>query len=111
MGYALGYIFGGLVGQALGWRAAFWLEGACMAPFALFCLLAPPVDIRSSGSPGGGGRPGLCASSWLSCLRGWSNRALCTVALALHAGVSLHLCSVALLDRVCGMRHRCTSSL
>mmetsp|Transcript_10894 Transcript_10894/g.32645 ORF Transcript_10894/g.32645 Transcript_10894/m.32645 type:complete len:526 (-) Transcript_10894:2458-4035(-) len=55
VGYALGYIFGGLVGQALGWRAAFWLEAALMAPFALFCLLAPAVDIKSpsTGKPAG----------------------------------------------------------
>ena len=26
-------------------RAAFWLEAAAMTPFALFCLLAPPIDI------------------------------------------------------------------
>ena len=50
VGYALGYIFGGLVGGALGWRAAFWLEAAAAAPFALFCLLAPPVDIKGSGA-------------------------------------------------------------
>lgn len=46
VGYACGYIFGGLVGSALGWRSAFWLEACCMAPFALFCLSAPPVNIK-----------------------------------------------------------------
>lgn len=34
------------MGGALGWRAAFWLEAVSMAPFALFCLLAPPVNIK-----------------------------------------------------------------
>ena len=28
------------------WRSAFWLEALLMAPFALFCLLAPPIDMR-----------------------------------------------------------------
>ena len=30
----------------LRWRSAFWLEALAMAPFALFCLLAPPIDMR-----------------------------------------------------------------
>lgn len=58
-GYALGYIFGGLVGAALGWRAAFLLEAAAMLPFVVFCLRAPPISLRgssSSGSRGGSGQ-------------------------------------------------------
>lgn len=49
-GYALGYIFGGLVGGSLGWRAAFLLEAAAMAPFVVFCLRAPPIALRGGGS-------------------------------------------------------------
>ena len=55
-GYALGYIFGGLVGGALGWRAAFLIEAAAMLPFVVFCLRAPPLNLR--GSSGGGGGSG-----------------------------------------------------
>ncbi|KAL4448931.1 hypothetical protein ABPG77_007648 [Micractinium sp. CCAP 211/92] len=67
-GYALGYIFGGLVGAALGWRAAFLLEAAAMLPFVAFCLRAPPISLRGDGgtgdasaSSGAGGRPPLAA--------------------------------------------------
>lgn len=42
------------MGGALGWRAAFWLEAICMAPFALFCLLAPPLNIKRVAGPSGG---------------------------------------------------------
>ena len=45
-GFALGYIYGGLVATAWGWRAAFMLESAAMAPLALLCLLGPAVDIH-----------------------------------------------------------------
>lgn len=70
-GYALGYIFGGLVGAALGWRAAFLLEAAAMLPFVAFCLRAPPVSLRGDSARGEGsdavvdgpsvGRPSLAA--------------------------------------------------
>lgn len=33
------------------WRWAFWLEALAMAPFTLFCLLAPPIDITKAGAP------------------------------------------------------------
>lgn len=36
----------------LTWRAAFWIEAGLAVPFALWCLLAPPVDIRRQGSSG-----------------------------------------------------------
>ena len=47
-GYALGYIFGGLVAGPLGWRGPFLLEAAAMLPFVLFCCFAPPIDIRGT---------------------------------------------------------------
>ncbi len=48
--YIQGYIFGGVVAGPLGWRAAFLLEAAAMAPFVAFCALAPPLALR--GMPG-----------------------------------------------------------
>ncbi|KAK9837488.1 hypothetical protein WJX81_006376 [Elliptochloris bilobata] len=48
VGYALGYIFGGLVAGPLGWRAAFLLEAAAMLPFLAFCTFAPALDLRGS---------------------------------------------------------------
>lgn len=47
-GYALGYIFGGLVAVPLGWRAPFLLEAFAMIPFILYCSFAPPIDIRGT---------------------------------------------------------------
>jgi MFS family permease len=47
VGFALGYIVGGIIGPALGWRAAFLLEGAAMIPFVTFALMAQ-VRIGSS---------------------------------------------------------------
>lgn len=44
-GYALGYIFGGLVAVPLGWRAPFLLEAVAMIPFVLYCSFAPPLDL------------------------------------------------------------------
>ena len=52
-GYALGYIFGGLVAIPLGWRAPFLLEAAAMVPFVIFCCVAPPIDIKGTKEQGG----------------------------------------------------------
>lgn len=46
VGYAAGYILGGLIAPALGWRAAFLLEAAAMLPFATFCAVGPALDLR-----------------------------------------------------------------
>lgn len=46
VGYAAGYILGGLIATALGWRAAFLLEAAAMLPFATFCAVGPALDLR-----------------------------------------------------------------
>ena len=40
-GVALGYIYGGLVSAALGWRAAFFTESFLMLPFIVLASLAP----------------------------------------------------------------------
>uniref|UniRef100_A0A061REG6 Mfs general substrate transporter n=1 Tax=Tetraselmis sp. GSL018 TaxID=582737 RepID=A0A061REG6_9CHLO len=46
-GYALGYIVGGLLGPAVGWRGVFVAEALLMLPFVAFTLLAKPVELRS----------------------------------------------------------------
>ena len=48
VGYALGYIYGGVVGVALGWRAAFLIEALAMLPFVAICFVVPPVDIKGT---------------------------------------------------------------
>ena len=48
VGYALGYVFGGLVAGPLGWRTAFLLEAAAMLPFLAFCTFAPALDLRGA---------------------------------------------------------------
>lgn len=66
VGYALGYVFGGLVHGFMGtpgdWRVAFALESAAMVPFALFFMLVRnPIDLQGSkaghGQQGAGQRP------------------------------------------------------
>ena len=49
-GYAVGYIFGGVVAQWTGWRGPFLLEALLMTPFVLYCMAAPPLDIKGSKS-------------------------------------------------------------
>lgn len=46
VGYAAGYILGGVIAPALGWRAAFLLEAAAMLPFAAFCAFGPDLDLK-----------------------------------------------------------------
>ena len=48
VGYALGYIYGGIVGVALGWRAAFLIEALAMLPFVAVCFVVPPIDIKGT---------------------------------------------------------------
>jgi MFS family permease len=60
-GFALGYIYAGLVGTAWGWRWAFLLEAAAMAPLALLCLLGPAADIRRAPSAGADAGAPRCA--------------------------------------------------
>lgn len=43
----------------LGWRAAFLLEAAAMAPFVAFCALAPPIALRGMSKGGVSSQP-LC---------------------------------------------------
>ncbi|KAI5448283.1 probable sphingolipid transporter spinster homolog 2 isoform X2 [Lathyrus oleraceus] len=46
LGYATGYIYGGLVGSHFGWRYAFWIESALMLPFAISGFLMNPLELK-----------------------------------------------------------------
>ncbi len=48
VGFASGYIVGGLIAPALGWRAAFVLEAAAMLPFVVFALRAEPLALQGT---------------------------------------------------------------
>lgn len=63
VGYAAGYILGGLIAPALGWRAAFFLEAAAMLPFALFCAFGPSLDLKGKALHTGAGPS--CANACL----------------------------------------------
>ncbi|WVY92678.1 hypothetical protein V8G54_031766 [Vigna mungo] len=45
-GYALGYVYGGLVGSHFGWRYAFWVESLLMLPFAISGFFMKPLQLR-----------------------------------------------------------------
>nr|XP_011458312.1 PREDICTED: probable sphingolipid transporter spinster homolog 2 isoform X2 [Fragaria vesca subsp. vesca] len=45
-GYALGYVYGGLVGTSLSWRAAFWGEAILMLPFAILGFVMKPLRMK-----------------------------------------------------------------
>ncbi|KAL6512436.1 hypothetical protein OROHE_020048 [Orobanche hederae] len=45
-GYALGYVYGGLVGLNLNWRAAFWGEAILMLPFAILGFIMKPLRMK-----------------------------------------------------------------
>lgn len=65
VGYAAGYILGGLIAPALGWRAAFLIEAAAMLPFAAFCAVGPPIDLRGKSHPTGAPQPYLPPHAWV----------------------------------------------
>lgn len=46
VGFALGFIYGSVIGTAAGWRLAFAFEALLMLPFVLFLL-------QRDGTPGG----------------------------------------------------------
>jgi predicted MFS family arabinose efflux permease len=48
VGVAFGFIFGGVVGHAAGWRAPFVLQALFMAPFVFFCTRSKPLPLRGS---------------------------------------------------------------
>ncbi|CAI8618022.1 unnamed protein product [Vicia faba] len=45
-GYALGYVYGGLVGSHFGWRYAFWVEAVLMLPFAILGFVMKPLQLK-----------------------------------------------------------------
>ncbi|AES63586.2 sphingolipid transporter spinster-like protein, putative [Medicago truncatula] len=45
-GYALGYVYGGLIGSHFGWRYAFWVESILMLPFAISGFLMKPLHLK-----------------------------------------------------------------
>ncbi|ESW31179.1 hypothetical protein PHAVU_002G216300 [Phaseolus vulgaris] len=45
-GYAVGYVYGGLVGGHLGWRYAFWVEAILMFPFAILGFVMKPLQLK-----------------------------------------------------------------
>ncbi|XP_010546360.1 PREDICTED: probable sphingolipid transporter spinster homolog 2 [Tarenaya hassleriana] len=49
-GYAIGYVYGGLVGGALHWRAAFWGEAILMLPFAVLGFVMKPLQLKGFAS-------------------------------------------------------------
>lgn len=49
-----GYIYGGLIGASMGWRAAFLLEGLLMLPFVVFAFASKPLHLTGSREIGPG---------------------------------------------------------
>ncbi|KHG02491.1 hypothetical protein F383_08055 [Gossypium arboreum] len=49
-GIALGYVYGGLVGEHLNWRYAFWGEALLMFPFAVFGFVVKPLQLKGFSS-------------------------------------------------------------
>ncbi|CAI9104168.1 OLC1v1002793C1 [Oldenlandia corymbosa var. corymbosa] len=45
-GVALGYVYGGLVGNHLSWRYAFWIEAVMMLPFAVLGFVMRPLQLK-----------------------------------------------------------------
>lgn len=45
-GYALGYVYGGIVGTHFNWRLAFWGEGILMIPFAAMGFIMKPLQLK-----------------------------------------------------------------
>uniref|UniRef100_A0ACD5USL8 Uncharacterized protein n=1 Tax=Avena sativa TaxID=4498 RepID=A0ACD5USL8_AVESA len=45
-GIALGYVYGGLVGNHLHWRAAFWGESILMVPFVILGFVIKPLELK-----------------------------------------------------------------
>lgn len=45
-GVALGYVYGGVVGNNFGWRFAFWVEAILMLPFAVLGFVMKPLQLK-----------------------------------------------------------------
>ncbi|KAF6255645.1 major facilitator superfamily domain-containing protein [Scenedesmus sp. NREL 46B-D3] len=51
-GFAAGYIYGGLVSAAFGWRAAFFIESVAILPFVVFAFVSKPLHLAGSRETG-----------------------------------------------------------
>ncbi|GAB2218013.1 hypothetical protein Droror1_Dr00001228 [Drosera rotundifolia] len=51
-GYAIGYIYGGMVGTHINWRWAFWIESVLMLPFAILGFVMKPLQLKGFASAG-----------------------------------------------------------
>ena len=51
-GFALGFLYGGLVASSLGWRAAFLIESLAAIPFIVLFFRAPAIDIKGTHEAG-----------------------------------------------------------
>ncbi|KAK4271360.1 hypothetical protein QN277_020064 [Acacia crassicarpa] len=45
-GYALGYVFGGIIGTHFGWRCAFFVESVLMIPFVIMGFSMKPLHMK-----------------------------------------------------------------
>ncbi|XP_016647433.1 PREDICTED: probable sphingolipid transporter spinster homolog 2 [Prunus mume] len=45
-GIAVGYVYGGFVGDNFSWRYAFWGEAFCMLPFAVLAFAMNPLQLK-----------------------------------------------------------------
>ena len=59
VGVAAGYVLGGLLAGALGWRAAFFVESSMMTPLALFYWTAKPARLNRGVACKRGGKCGV----------------------------------------------------
>ncbi|KAK9904850.1 hypothetical protein WJX75_003822 [Coccomyxa subellipsoidea] len=76
LGIAGGYIFGGIIGPALGWRYAFFIQALIGLPVVIWALVASPIslqtmhgdeDVPTSTLAGSGSVP-LAKAGWLTAL-------------------------------------------
>lgn len=51
-GIAIGYVYGGQVGDHLSWRWAFWIEALLMLPFAVLGLFMKPLQLKGFSQTG-----------------------------------------------------------
>ncbi|CAJ1936194.1 unnamed protein product [Sphenostylis stenocarpa] len=58
-GYAVGYVYGGLVGSHLSWRYAFWVEAILMFPFAVLGFVMKPLQLKGFAPTDSGKAPAL----------------------------------------------------
>ncbi|KAM5576920.1 putative sphingolipid transporter spinster [Rosa sericea] len=50
-GVAIGYVYGGFVGESINWRCAFWGEALLMLPFAVLGFSVKPLQLKGLPPP------------------------------------------------------------